>query len=177
MPSSDQLPPSLKDFAFRNAVKIDTGQDFDYHMDRLIKAMDTILSQAPKTPPSRETRVPSPAARQSTAERLAAAALTETPRRKETGSRAAALPAPSPDATDTGKAFSFASALPSDWREQLWPENRQGRVMRLSIAGAAAVLLMGRRFRASAQDLDRRHRNRLDGRVSAGRQAHRLGQL
>ena len=44
MPSSEQLPPSLKDFAFRNAVKLDTGQDFDYHMDRLIKAMDGILS-------------------------------------------------------------------------------------------------------------------------------------
>ena len=142
MPSSDQLPPSLKDFAFRNAVKIDTGQDFDYHMDRLIKAMDTILSQAPKPPPSRETKVPSPAARQSTAERQAAAALTDTPRRKDTGSRATAPPAASAEAAGTGKTFSFASALPSDWREQLWPENRQGRVMRLSIAGAVAVLLM-----------------------------------
>jgi len=36
MPGSDQLPPSLKDFAFRNAVRVDTGQDFDYHMDRLL---------------------------------------------------------------------------------------------------------------------------------------------
>jgi hypothetical protein len=142
MPSSDQLPPSLKDFAFRNAVKIDTGQDFDYHMDRLIKAMDTILSQTPKPPPSRETKVPSPAARQSTAERLAAAALTDTPHRKDTGSRATAPPAASAEAAGTAKTFSFASALPSDWREQLWPENRQGRVMRLSIAGAVAALLM-----------------------------------
>ena len=56
MPSSDQLPPGLKDFAFRNAVKVDTGQDFDYHMDRLIRAMDAILEQEPKSPPSRETK-------------------------------------------------------------------------------------------------------------------------
>jgi hypothetical protein len=31
-----QLPPALKDFAFRNAVEIDPGQDFDYHVDRLL---------------------------------------------------------------------------------------------------------------------------------------------
>src|SRR5580693_2324474 len=54
MPSSELLPPSLKDFAFRNAVRVDTGQDFDYHMDRLIKAVETIVQQAPKPPPSRE---------------------------------------------------------------------------------------------------------------------------
>ena len=58
MPSSDQLPPGLKDFAFRNAVKVDTGQDFDYHMDRLIHSMDAILEQEPKSPPSRETKPP-----------------------------------------------------------------------------------------------------------------------
>jgi len=55
MPSSDQLPPSLKDFAFRNAVKVDTGQDFDYHMDRLIRSMDSILGQ---TKPSRRAAKP-----------------------------------------------------------------------------------------------------------------------
>src|ERR1700733_9700491 len=91
MPASDQLPPSLKDFAFRNAVKVDTGQDFDYHMDRLIRSMDAILGQA-KSPPSRETKTPTPPPRQSTAERLAAAAaaaLLDAPRKKDTGSRAA----------------------------------------------------------------------------------------
>ena len=62
MPSSDLLPPSLKDFAFRNAVKVDTGQDFDYHMDRLIRSMDAILEQAPKSPPSRETKAADTAA-------------------------------------------------------------------------------------------------------------------
>ena len=73
MPSSDLLPPSLKDFAFRNAVKVDTGQDFDYHMDRLIRSMDAILEQAPKSPPSRETKAPTAPPKPSTAERQAAA--------------------------------------------------------------------------------------------------------
>src|ERR1700726_4528274 len=90
MPSSDLLPPSLKDFAFRNAVRVDTGQDFDYHMDRLIRSMDAILEQAPKSPPSRETKTPTPP-KPSTAERdaAAAAAVAEAPRKKDTGSRAA----------------------------------------------------------------------------------------
>src|ERR1700726_3586421 len=89
MPSSDLLPPSLKDFAFRNAVKVDTGQDFDYHMDRLIRSMDAILEQAPKTPPSPVAKTPTPP-KPSTAEReAAAAAVAEAPRKKDTGSRAA----------------------------------------------------------------------------------------
>ena len=56
MPSSEQLPPSLKDFAFRNAVKIDTGRDFEYHIDRLFRSIDAILGRTPEpSPPSRET--------------------------------------------------------------------------------------------------------------------------
>src|ERR1700689_1887635 len=45
MPSSEQLPPSLKDFAYRNAVKVDTGRDFDHHIHRLIKSIDSIAPQ------------------------------------------------------------------------------------------------------------------------------------
>ena len=48
MPSPDRLPPSLKDFAFRNALRVDTGQDFDYHMDRLIRSIDGILESVAK---------------------------------------------------------------------------------------------------------------------------------
>ena len=70
MPSAEQLPPGLKDFAFRNAVKIDIGRDFDHHMDRLIRSMDAILEQR-WPPPSRETR---PTPRPGTLEREAAAA-------------------------------------------------------------------------------------------------------
>jgi TPR repeat protein len=43
MPSATQLPESLKDFAFRNAVRLDAGQDFDVHMARLTRAMDRVL--------------------------------------------------------------------------------------------------------------------------------------
>src|SRR6185437_14023744 len=59
MPGSDLLPPSLKDFAFRNAVNIDTGRDFDHHMDRLFKSIDAILGESAKpSPPSRESKLP-----------------------------------------------------------------------------------------------------------------------
>ena len=144
MPGSDQLPPSLKDFAFRNAVKVDPGQDFDYHMDRLIKAMDGILNQAPKPPPSRETKIP----RQPTAERQAAAALADAPRRNDAGGRTAAQPAAGAESAATGMPFSHT--IPTDWREQVWPDNRQARIMRLSIGGSVlAVLLIAAIFALS----------------------------
>ena len=72
MPGSDQLPPSLKDFAFRNALRVDTGQDFDYHMDRLIRSIDVILGQASPSPPSGETKIPSGTSKSNTGSRLAA---------------------------------------------------------------------------------------------------------
>jgi hypothetical protein len=43
MPSAPQLPEGLKDFAYRNAVTLDAGQDFDVHMSRLFRAVDSIL--------------------------------------------------------------------------------------------------------------------------------------
>ncbi len=43
MPRVEQLPDSLQDFAYHNAVSVDTGQDFDVHMARLIRAMDRML--------------------------------------------------------------------------------------------------------------------------------------
>ena len=43
MPRPDQLPESLHDFAYRNAVRLDAGQDFDVHISRLIRAMSRIL--------------------------------------------------------------------------------------------------------------------------------------
>jgi WD40 repeat protein len=151
MPGSDQLPPSLKDFAFRNAVKVDTGQDFDYHMDRLIRAMDAILGQTSKSPPSGETKIPpsssSPPSREtkipsgppklSTAERQAAALL-DVPHKKDTGARAAVsgtFNRPMDGKQDGG--------TPAKWLETLWPENRQGRILRVAIAGAIAILLVG----------------------------------
>ncbi|MGH6769440.1 MAG: toll/interleukin-1 receptor domain-containing protein [Xanthobacteraceae bacterium] len=43
MPVVSQLPATLKEFAFRNAVRVDSGQDFDHHIDRLSRALDRTL--------------------------------------------------------------------------------------------------------------------------------------
>ena len=43
MPEASELPESIKEFAYRNALKVDSGQDFHPHIDRLIGAMDEIL--------------------------------------------------------------------------------------------------------------------------------------
>jgi hypothetical protein len=40
MPDPDVLPDSLRDFAYRNAVQVDSGQDFDVHVSRLIRAIE-----------------------------------------------------------------------------------------------------------------------------------------
>jgi len=142
MPSSEQLPPSLKDFSFRNAVKVDTGQDFDYHMDRLIRSMDTILNQAPKSQQSGETKLP--AARSDTGSRQAAAAV-DAAGKKSTGSRPAAVMS-APDQASSKERPSFVVTLPRMTMprlspEVLWPADRQGQYVRLAIAGAAAIVL------------------------------------
>src|SRR5437016_3981693 len=43
MPLVAQLPDSMRDFAYRNAVQIDADQDFDVHMTRLIRAIGGLL--------------------------------------------------------------------------------------------------------------------------------------
>src|SRR5262249_46069285 len=45
MPRASQLPESIRDFAYRNAVQVDASQDFDTHIARLIRAMDGLLGQ------------------------------------------------------------------------------------------------------------------------------------
>jgi hypothetical protein len=45
MPSVAQLPETLRNFAYHNAVTVDGGQDFDFHIGRLIRSMDMILQQ------------------------------------------------------------------------------------------------------------------------------------
>src|SRR5260221_742793 len=47
MPRVEQLPQSMQDFAYRNAVDIDAGRDFDHHMMGLIRAMDRMLEDGP----------------------------------------------------------------------------------------------------------------------------------
>jgi formylglycine-generating enzyme required for sulfatase activity len=43
MPTAAQLPENLKDFAYRHAVTVDGGRDFDHHLHGLIAVLDGIL--------------------------------------------------------------------------------------------------------------------------------------
>jgi WD40 repeat protein len=142
MPGSDQLPPSLKDFAFRNAVRVDTGQDFDYHMDRLIRSIDAILSQAPKSPPSGETKAVAGGAKTDTGSNQAISGVFDA-QRKNTGSRAVADSSPAGGTSKERAAVSVPMPrMPQISSELLWPADRQGQMLRLGIAGAALVLLV-----------------------------------
>lgn len=40
MPQPNDLPDTLKEFAFRNAARVESGRDFHSHLNRLIKAID-----------------------------------------------------------------------------------------------------------------------------------------
>src|SRR5579862_4367431 len=42
MPKPTELPEGLSAFAFRNAADIDSGRDFQAHMDRLLRSMDRL---------------------------------------------------------------------------------------------------------------------------------------
>jgi hypothetical protein len=56
MPKASELPDSVRDFAFRNAIQIDSGRDFNQHAERLIRAIDHILQEAKPA----AAKVPSP---------------------------------------------------------------------------------------------------------------------
>jgi hypothetical protein len=64
MPRTTQLPDSLKDFAFRHAVTVDGGLDFDNHLSRLIRDLDRIFADLPAAEardPPRPSRGAAPA--------------------------------------------------------------------------------------------------------------------
>jgi uncharacterized protein YecT (DUF1311 family) len=44
MPEVGHLPAGLRDFAYRHAVTVDSGRDFDHHVEGLIRALDQILT-------------------------------------------------------------------------------------------------------------------------------------
>ena len=46
MPEPSQLPENIRDFAYCNAVRVDSGRDFEHHMNGLIRATDEILGNA-----------------------------------------------------------------------------------------------------------------------------------
>ena len=51
MPGAGQLPEPLKDLAFLNAAPVDMGRDFRLHVDRLVRALETILAAKPRPSP------------------------------------------------------------------------------------------------------------------------------
>jgi hypothetical protein len=152
MPSSNQLPPSLKDFAFLNAVRIDTGRDFDHHIEHLIKSIDDILGQT-KSPPSRETSIAGsgerPAAKtdnktENRTEKPSPAKV-EAERKRDTGSRPAAATAAPSVAAAPRQPIWQAMTIPAparDWRYMLWPKSRSGRMLRLGVVGAVAAVVL-----------------------------------
>lgn len=47
MPKPEDLPASVKDFAFHNAATIDSGRDFHQHMDRLVRSINRSIAAGP----------------------------------------------------------------------------------------------------------------------------------
>ncbi len=43
MPEPHELPQSLRDFAYRHAVTVDGGRDFDHHMEGLVRSLRRML--------------------------------------------------------------------------------------------------------------------------------------
>jgi TPR repeat protein len=104
MPRLAQLPDSLKNFAYRNSVQVDAGQDFDVHMSRLITAMDRILGQhgegaAPLVAPEERRQAAPPLPAAGSANPAAARERSDLP-----------LPAPMPAATGSRRAGRRAAA-------------------------------------------------------------------
>jgi hypothetical protein len=50
MPASEALPGDLKELAFRNALRLDSGIDFHHHVDRLCSRLREINSATPDAP-------------------------------------------------------------------------------------------------------------------------------
>jgi hypothetical protein len=144
MPSSNQLPPSLKDFAFLNAVRVDTGRDFDHHIQHLIESIDEILSKS-KSPPSRETSIARANEKPAAKADKPPPSKVEPARKRETGARPAAATVP-PLATaiprqQPSQAVAVAKSS-QDWRQMLWPKSQTGRMLRLAPGGAVAIVLL-----------------------------------
>ncbi len=43
MPRPEELPPSMRAFAFRQGIEVDPGRDFNIHIERLFRAIDRLL--------------------------------------------------------------------------------------------------------------------------------------
>jgi WD40 repeat protein len=142
MPTAEQLPPGLKDFAFRNAVKVDTGLDFDYHMDRLIRAMDVLLDK--KSPPSGETKIPQAPVKEPIVEKPGTPPASTSKSYKLPAALVGALTADNRGKDDRAKDKPPAStpAASPAWPNFLWPPSRNGRIVRV-IGAIGIVVLLG----------------------------------
>jgi uncharacterized protein YecT (DUF1311 family) len=74
MPKTRQLPESLRDLAYRHAVRVDSGRDFDHHVEGLIRALDQFSGEAfeqqsTPTPTSNLSAWPAVTSNQKTASR------------------------------------------------------------------------------------------------------------
>ncbi len=79
MPRPEQLPETLRELAFRNAVKIDTGQDFDLHMGQFIRDLNEIIERR-----TAERDAVEPGAQRSAVVRIAAASRSGPPKSSRT---------------------------------------------------------------------------------------------
>ncbi len=142
MPTDEQLPPGMKDFAFRNAVKVDTGLDFDYHMDRLIRAMDVIFEK--KSPPSAEKKIPSPPSVKSPAQQTADAPATPSSKSHKIPASfvgALSFDRGTKDKPPAAPSEAAATAAPTPaWMRLVWPANRNGRIVRAAAAGVVVIV-------------------------------------
>jgi hypothetical protein len=50
MPDPGELPASIQDFAYRNALEVEAGRDFNVHVERLIRAIEQTLGIKAKLP-------------------------------------------------------------------------------------------------------------------------------
>ena len=58
MPGESDLPSSLRRLAFRNAMNVDQGRDFDHHVSELIGGIEVFFRAAQRSSPT-ETKAPS----------------------------------------------------------------------------------------------------------------------
>src|SRR5262249_40853444 len=129
MPAEEELPDTLKDFAFINAAVVDIGRDFRQHMDRLIRAMDGILKRprVPKPVPPRADPASSPAP----------------PIPEPVSARIGAPPPPRPVAPQTVKpppaGDTDAARRPSDEQIERPPEPRRVAPAALGLVALLAV--------------------------------------
>ena len=62
MPDPADLPEASRDFAYRNAIEVESGRDFNMHIERLIRAMEQILGIKAKVAPAGVSTLLGPAA-------------------------------------------------------------------------------------------------------------------